>query len=106
MQSTDLDLDSLRASLAGRLVGSRVLSFQMLDSTMDEARRLADEGSPEGTVVVVEPEPNRAKLAASLGATLVIDPSTEDFEARIREVCGPLGADVVFECAGIPTTID
>ena len=54
MRSTDLDLDTLRASLAGRLVGSRVLSFQMLDSTMDEARRLADEGSPEGTVVVAE----------------------------------------------------
>lgn len=59
-----------------------------------------------GRVVVVEPEPNRAKLAASLGATLVIDPKSEDFEARVREVCGSLGADVVFECAGIPATID
>ena len=28
------------------------------------------------------------------------------FEAKINEVCGPLGADVVFECAGIPATID
>ena len=62
--------------------------------------------SGAGTVVVVEPEPNRAKLAASLGATLVIDPGAEDFEAKIQEVCGPLGADVVFECAGIPATID
>lgn len=59
-----------------------------------------------GCVVVVEPEPSRARLAASLGATLVVDPGEEDFEARIREVCGPLGADVVFECAGIPATID
>ena len=62
--------------------------------------------SGAGCVVVVEPEPNRAGLAASLGATLVVDPAAEDFEARIREVCGPLGADVVFECAGIPATID
>jgi (R,R)-butanediol dehydrogenase/meso-butanediol dehydrogenase/diacetyl reductase len=59
-----------------------------------------------GCVVVVEPEPNRAKVAASLGATLVVDPAVDDFEARIREVCGSLGADVAFECAGIPTTID
>jgi (R,R)-butanediol dehydrogenase/meso-butanediol dehydrogenase/diacetyl reductase len=59
-----------------------------------------------GRAVVVEPEPNRAKLAESLGATLVVDPKDENFEQRIREVCGPLGADVVFECAGIPATID
>jgi (R,R)-butanediol dehydrogenase/meso-butanediol dehydrogenase/diacetyl reductase len=62
--------------------------------------------SGAGCVVVVEPEPKRAKLAASLGATLVIDPAAEDFDAKLREVCGPLGADVVFECAGIPATID
>ena len=59
-----------------------------------------------GCAVVVEPEPNRARIAAELGATAVIDPRSEDVEARIKEECGPLGADVVFECAGIPTTID
>ena len=59
-----------------------------------------------GSVVVVEPEPSRAKLAARLGATLVLDPGAEDFESKVRELCGPLGADVVFECAGIPATID
>ena len=62
--------------------------------------------SGAGCVVVVEPEPNRASLAKRLGATLVVDPADEAFEAKIREVCGPLGADVVFECAGIPATID
>ena len=59
-----------------------------------------------GVVVVVEPEPTRAALAASLGASAVIDPKDEEFERKIREVVGPLGADVVFECAGIPATID
>jgi (R,R)-butanediol dehydrogenase/meso-butanediol dehydrogenase/diacetyl reductase len=59
-----------------------------------------------GRVVVVEPEESRARLAASLGATAVVDPRDEDFEAKIRRVVGPLGADVVFECAGIPATID
>jgi 2-desacetyl-2-hydroxyethyl bacteriochlorophyllide A dehydrogenase len=62
--------------------------------------------SGAGCVVVVEPEPTRAQLATSLGASAVVDPSDEDFEAKIRRVVGPLGADVVFECAGIPATID
>jgi (R,R)-butanediol dehydrogenase/meso-butanediol dehydrogenase/diacetyl reductase len=36
----------------------------------------------------------------------VIDPVSEDVAERVKQVCGPLGADVVYECAGIPTTID
>ena len=59
-----------------------------------------------GCVVVVEPEPTRAALAATLGATAVINPKTEDTGERTKAICGPLGADVVFECAGIPATID
>jgi (R,R)-butanediol dehydrogenase/meso-butanediol dehydrogenase/diacetyl reductase len=59
-----------------------------------------------GCVAVVEPDAERARIAAQLGATAVIDPSKEDVEERVQQVCGPLGADVVFECAGIPTTID
>ena len=54
MVSTDLDLSALRAGLAGRLVGSQVLYYEAVGSTMDEARRLADEGRPEGTVVIAE----------------------------------------------------
>ncbi len=59
-----------------------------------------------GCAVMIEPAVDRARLAAELGATSVIDPTTEDVEARVKEECGPLGADIVFECAGIPKTID
>jgi len=59
-----------------------------------------------GCVAVVEPDAERARIASQLGASAVIDPVTEDVEARVKQVCGPLGADVVFECAGIPATID
>ena len=52
--ATDLDLTALRAGLAGRLVGREVLYYEALSSTMDEARRLADDGRPEGTVVIAE----------------------------------------------------
>jgi (R,R)-butanediol dehydrogenase/meso-butanediol dehydrogenase/diacetyl reductase len=59
-----------------------------------------------GAAVVVEPNAERAKLARELGATAIVDPRSEDVEARVKQECGPLGADVVFECAGIPSTID
>ena len=59
-----------------------------------------------GLVVVVEPEPGRARLAARLGASLVVDPGGSELESRVRAACGGPGADAVFECAGIPSTID
>ncbi len=59
-----------------------------------------------GAIVVVEPHPVRREKAKQLGATAVVDPKSEDVAARVKEVLGPFGADVVFECAGIPQTID
>jgi (R,R)-butanediol dehydrogenase/meso-butanediol dehydrogenase/diacetyl reductase len=59
-----------------------------------------------GAVVVVETQAARRALAETLGADLVIDPSADDSAERIAEFTGRSGADVVFECAGIPTTID
>jgi len=59
-----------------------------------------------GAVVVVEPEPQRARLAAELGATVVVDPRSESVDERVKEICGRRGPDIVFECAGVPATID
>ena len=54
MTQTDLDIPYLLRALDGRLVGREVLYYEELESTMDEARRLAEDGRPEGTVVVAE----------------------------------------------------
>ena len=51
---TDLDIDAVRAALRGRVIGGRLLYHDVLPSTMDEARWLADEGWPEGLVVVAD----------------------------------------------------
>jgi (R,R)-butanediol dehydrogenase/meso-butanediol dehydrogenase/diacetyl reductase len=59
-----------------------------------------------GIAVVVEPDPHRAQLAAELGASVVLDPRAEDFAQQVQQNCGLAGPDVVFECAGIPSTID
>ena len=52
MAQTDLDIESLKDALSCRVMGSRVLYYETLGSAMDEARSLADEGAPEGTVVI------------------------------------------------------
>jgi (R,R)-butanediol dehydrogenase/meso-butanediol dehydrogenase/diacetyl reductase len=60
-----------------------------------------------GFVAVVEPEPRRRALAAAVGADLVIDPRSEpDLAATVAAAVGRGGIDVVFECAGIPSTIE
>ncbi|MDA1075633.1 MAG: zinc-binding dehydrogenase, partial [Proteobacteria bacterium] len=56
-------------------------------------------------VSVIEPAPARRQMAADLGADLLIDPTVEDAGQLINASLNQQGADVVFECAGIPATI-
>ncbi len=58
-----------------------------------------------GQVAVVEPNPIRAETAVSLGATTVISGERINFDAEVGRFTGGKGADLVFECAGIPETI-
>ncbi len=59
-----------------------------------------------GTVVLVEPERTRREIAKTLGADVVVDPTHDDATQIINTHLGQAGADVVFECAGIPATIE
>lgn len=59
-----------------------------------------------GTCVLLEPQQSRRELAATIGADLVLDPLAEGAKERLFEHVGAGGADVVFECAGIPATIN
>lgn len=59
-----------------------------------------------GALIVVEPHDTRRELAGRLGADLLVNPGDEDAADRIAAFTGRDGADVVFECAGIPATID
>lgn len=55
------------------------------------------------TVVLSEPVAWKRSIAGDLGATLVVDPASDDLEAVVRDV-STIGADVVIECAGTPAT--
>lgn len=55
-------------------------------------------------VIVVEPVEARRDVATSLGAHEVVAPGEEADEA-IKAATNGLGADIVYECAGIPATV-
>lgn len=61
--------------------------------------------SGAGTIVLIEPEPSRRQLAGQLGADLLLDPNSDDITTALHSHLGQTGADIVFECAGIPATI-
>ena len=54
MTLPQLDVEAARRALSGSTIGNRILHYPSLDSTMDEAGRLAGAGCPEGLVVVTE----------------------------------------------------
>lgn len=57
-----------------------------------------------GTIIATDPIPGRRMLAESLGASLTLDPLSENSTKAILEATGG-GAEVVFECAGMPDAV-
>ena len=56
-------------------------------------------------VAVVEPVALRAAKAKELGADAVWDPLSSDVTALVQDMTDGQGADVVFDCAGVTTTV-
>src|SRR6267142_791609 len=57
-------------------------------------------------IIVSEPEPARREKALELGADALIDPSKEDYGARVKELSGGRGANVTYMSIGIPSAIE
>ncbi len=56
-------------------------------------------------ITVIEPSPERAAKAMAMGATDLINPCEDSSQQKLDFITGGNGADVVFECAGLPETI-
>ena len=50
----DFDLEGLQKDLDGRVIGCRICYREVVGSTMEEARKLAEDGRPEGAIIVAE----------------------------------------------------
>jgi threonine dehydrogenase-like Zn-dependent dehydrogenase len=57
-----------------------------------------------GDIIVIEPSPQKSQLALELGADVVLSPfvEKEELNDEIFKLTNGVGADVVFECAGVP----
>ncbi|MDP7066498.1 MAG: zinc-binding dehydrogenase [Acidimicrobiales bacterium] len=57
-----------------------------------------------GVVIAVEPDENRRNLALATGTDIAVSPG-EDLHATLDELTQGLRADLAFDCAGIPQTM-
>jgi (R,R)-butanediol dehydrogenase/meso-butanediol dehydrogenase/diacetyl reductase len=57
-------------------------------------------------VYVTEPAPERARVALELGADAVINPLEQDLQTEIDALTDGRGPNIVFDCAGFPSTLD
>ena len=56
-------------------------------------------------LIVVDMEDNRLALGKSLGATIAINPKTDNVESILQEVTQGIGPDIVVEAAGVHETV-
>ncbi len=52
------------------------------------------------TVVIAEPNPNRAALASAVDIGPVVDPTSEEFGSLLDDLTNGIGVDVAVECSG------
>lgn len=59
-----------------------------------------------GKIIVVEPSEAKRKLALQAGADVVLDPNAEgdNLKNTICSLTDGIGANIVFECVGVPAT--
>lgn len=57
-------------------------------------------------IIASEVAPRRRAFARQFGAHYLLDPTQDDVVARVREICGGVGADVAFDAAGVQAGLD
>jgi 2-desacetyl-2-hydroxyethyl bacteriochlorophyllide A dehydrogenase len=57
-------------------------------------------------LVLADTSDGRLALGASLGATHTVNVKTEDGCRYLREILGPRGADIIYECAGTRSALE
>ena len=111
--TTDLNIPALESALAQRTIGRRIHHYDLIGSTMDEARQLAGEGATEGTVVIAEEQTagrgrfNRAWVSPrgeNLSFSVILTPSAS-LLPYMNMAATLAVARTVADCAGLKPTI-
>ncbi len=108
----NLVAETIRGGLFTRIIGKRLLFFQEVSSTMDEARIRADRGTDEGTVIVAETQSasrgrqGRAWVSRSgnLYLSVVLYPSLQTLP-YINSLCGVAVVRAIANISGLKPRI-
>lgn len=110
---TDLNIAALESALAHRIVGGRILHYDCIGSTMDEARRLIQQGAAEGAVVIAEEQTagrgrfNRSWVSPrseNLSFSVVLMPTAS--QLPYMNMAATLSvAQTLADCGGLQPTI-
>ena len=108
----NLVAETLRGGLFTRIVGKRLLFFQEVGSTMDEAKRRAERGTEEGTVVVAETQTaSRGRQGRSwvsrsgnLYLSIVLYPSLQTLP-HLNSLCGVAVVRAIANISGLKPRI-
>lgn len=111
----DFTAAGIRKGLRTRLVGRELVLLSTTSSTNDEARRLAEQGAPEGTVVVADYQSSgrgrdQRRWQAPPGSSLLLSvlwrPTTPPEQLQqLTMVAGLAVADAVEANTGIPVAL-
>jgi BirA family biotin operon repressor/biotin-[acetyl-CoA-carboxylase] ligase len=115
MGSIKLSTEYIQSALTTRLVGRPLYYHPTIGSTMDEARRLATTGAPEGTVVLAdEQRAGRGRLqrswwappGTSLLLTLLLRPPLPPRQAqRLTMICSLAICDALAQVGGVQARV-
>ena len=104
--------ETLRGGLFTRIVGKRLLFFQEVGSTMDEAKVRAERGTEEGTVVVAETQTSSrgrqgrtwVSRTGNLYLSLVLYPSLQTLP-YLNSLCGVAVVRAITNISGLKPRI-
>lgn len=108
-----LDIDRVRSLLTTSEVGQHLHYFVQTTSTMDDARHLAEDGAPHGTVVVADEQTagrgTKGRIwvsppGQSIHTTLILRPDIEQLK-RLSIVSPVASTDAVRETTTLEPTI-
>ena len=108
----NLVAETLRGGLFTRIVGKRLLFFQEVGSTMDEAKLRAERGTEEGTVVVAEAQTSSrgrqgrtwVSRSGNLYFSVVLYPSLQTLP-YLNSLCGVAVVRAIANISGLKPRI-
>ncbi|MDY7039945.1 MAG: biotin--[acetyl-CoA-carboxylase] ligase [Chloroflexota bacterium] len=107
--------DAIEWESSKGLIGRRVVAYPRVGSTNDEAKRLAEAGEPEGTLVIADEQTaGRGRLqrtwwapaGTALLMSLILRPELAPHQAqRLTMLCSLAICDAITEVTGLTTAV-